>query len=284
MAPGDEVRREDSGVPSGHRRHREVEADDRVHGEHQGRGQACQKQRGRLVADPVAGGAAPSHRQHSVHIFCKGHDRAVAQRAEVGDHSDVPEDHRDGGVGGDREDVPCQRRAELRPHIHGAGIRKEPVSQPGTANMDQREGARADHGEDGHGLGEAVDGVAPCLLEEKQDGGDQRASVADTDPPDEVDDGESPRAGDGDAPDAHALQKEPCESDDQQRGDAAGNREPAKPAERRIAGEHQAGDLLRHGLKGVSGRDHLILAGSRVEPGIVDGGFGRHTMQAPDLG
>ena len=255
-----------------------------MHGEHERRGQAGQKQRRRLVTDPVARRSAPAHRQQSIHVLRKRHNRAVAQRAEVGDHSDVPEDDRDRRVGGDRKDVPRQRRAELRPQIHRVGVWEEPVAQPRTPKVDEWEGACADHGEDRHRLGEAVDGVAPRLLEEKQNRGDQRARVADSDPPDEVDNRESPGAGNGDAPDADALQEEPRHRNHQQSGNTAGNRQPAKPAERRVAGEHQAGDLLRHRAEGVSGRDHRVLAGVRVDSRIVDGGFGRHASQAPGLG
>ena len=46
-----------------------------------------------------------------------------------------------------------------------------------------------------------------CLSSSKN-GGDQRAGVADTDPPDEIDDGESPANGNVDAPNANALEEE----------------------------------------------------------------------------
>src|SRR5205807_1558463 len=118
----------------------------------------------------------------------------VAQGAEVRDHADVPEDDGDGGVGGYRENVPGQRAAELRPYVHRVRVREEPVREPWAADVDEREDAGAADGEDGHRLGEAVDGVTPGLLEKQKDGGDQRASVTDTDPPNEVDDGESPGA------------------------------------------------------------------------------------------
>ena len=75
--------------------------------------------------------------------------------------------------------------------------------------MDEREHAGADHGKDGHRLGEAVDRISPLLLEEQQDCRDQRAGVADTDPPDEIDDGESPAHRDVEAPDADALEEQP---------------------------------------------------------------------------
>ena len=45
-------------------------------------------------------------------------------------------------------------------------------------------------------------------MQEEKNGGNQRAGVANTDPPDEVDDGESPADGDVDAPDADAFEEQ----------------------------------------------------------------------------
>ena len=67
----------------------------------------------------------------------------------------------------------------------------------------------AGDGEQRHRLGEAVDRGAPLLVEQQQDGRDQRAGVADADPPDEVDDREAPADRDVDAPDADALDEQP---------------------------------------------------------------------------
>ena len=44
---------------------------------------------------------------------------------------------------------------------HGVGIREQPVEEPGTAHVQQREHAGARHGEQRHGFRETVDGVAP---------------------------------------------------------------------------------------------------------------------------
>ena len=52
--------------------------------------------------------------------------------------------------------------------------------------MQQREEPGAGDGEERHRLGEAVDRRAPFLLQQQQDRRDQRAGVADADPPDEV--------------------------------------------------------------------------------------------------
>jgi hypothetical protein len=43
-----------------------------------------------------------------------------------------------------------------------------------------------------HGFGETVDRIAPRLIQQQQNRRDQRSGVADTDPPDEVDDREAP--------------------------------------------------------------------------------------------
>ena len=117
----------------------EVEADDGVHREHQRRGQSGEQQVGRFVAVPVAGGTAPAHREHAVDDLLPAFVGAVAQGGQIGNQSDEPEQQRDGGVGRDRENVPHQRAAELRPYPHGVGIREQPVGQPRTSDVDQRE-------------------------------------------------------------------------------------------------------------------------------------------------
>ena len=88
------------------------------------------------------------------------------------------------------------------------GIRQQPVEEPRPAQVQQREQAGAGDGEQRHRLGEAVDRRAPLLVQQQQDRRDQRAGVADADPPDEVDDGEAPGDRDVDAPDADAREQQ----------------------------------------------------------------------------
>ena len=191
---GDEVGREDRRVPARHHRHREVEADDGVHREHQRRREAGENQRGHFVAMPVARRAAPAERQRAEDDLLHLRHRAIPHRRQVGDEADVPEHDRDGGVGRDREHVPDERAAELRPQAHGVGIGEQPVGgDPGAAGVEDREDRRAQDREDRHRFGEAADRHAPLLLEEQQNRRDERAGVADADPPDEVDDVERPR-------------------------------------------------------------------------------------------
>ena len=49
------------------------------------------------------------------------------------------------------------------------------------------------------------------------------------------------------------------------RGHAAGDREPAEPAQRRVRRQHDARDLLRHRLEVVARRDDRVLARARVD-------------------
>jgi len=61
--------------------------------------------------------------------------------------------------------------------------------------VDAEEELRAEHREDRHRLGAAVDGIAPLGTEQEQDRRDQCAGVRDTDPEDEGDDVRAPEDG-----------------------------------------------------------------------------------------
>ena len=50
-----------------------------------------------------------------IYLLAKAALRAVAQRRHVGNHAHVPEQQRDGEIGADREHVPDQGAAKLRP-------------------------------------------------------------------------------------------------------------------------------------------------------------------------
>ena len=97
--------------------------------------------------------------------------------------------------------------------------------------MNQREEAGAHDGEDRHRFGEPVDRRAPSLLEQQQDRGDQRAGVADADPPDEVDDREAPADRDVDAPDPGALQQQPGDRHPEHPHDEEAERDDDEPGD-----------------------------------------------------
>ena len=202
--PGHEVGRKNRAVPAGNDRHGKIQTDDRVDRQHQRRAQAGQQQIGRLVVLPVPGRTAPAQRQHAKKQPGPMVLGLVAQRRHVGNQAGIPEQERDRGIGRDREHVPQQRTAELRPEGHRVGIGEQPIKQPRPAQMQQRKQAGAGHREQRHRLGKAVDARPPLLPEQQQEGRDERAGVTDADPPDEIDDRKCPGHGNVGAPNADA--------------------------------------------------------------------------------
>ena len=174
-------------------RDREVEADDGVDRDHQRRRQAREQQVRSFIPVPVTRRAAPAHGEHAVDDLAGLRLRPVAQRRQIWNQSDKPEEQRDRRVSRDGKHIPHQRAAELRPQAHRVRIGKQPVVEPRTADVDSREDRGAGDGKQRHRFGEPVDGGPPRLPQQQQDRGNQRAGVADADPPYEVDDGKCPR-------------------------------------------------------------------------------------------
>ncbi len=77
--------------------------------------------------------------------------------------------------------------------------------------------------ENGDGFGAAGDGAAPAGVSQAQDGGDQRARVADSDPENEIGDVEGPEYGPVQAPDAEAMIDLITEGEDARQDHAAGD-------------------------------------------------------------
>ena len=187
-------------------RHGEIEAHDAMHRKHQRRGQT-RPAAGTSSCSAANGSptrASPARRCRRGPASSVGRERS-RNVARSGIRPDVPEEQRNGEVRRNREHIPHERAAQLRPQAHRVRVRHDPVEDPRAAQVQQRKHPRAGDGEKRHRLREAVDGVAPLLEDQQQDGRDERARVADADPPDEVDDGEPPRHRDVDAPDADAL-------------------------------------------------------------------------------
>ena len=116
--------------------------------------------------------------------------------------------------------------------------------------MNKREHAGAHHGEERHRFSRAVDRGTPALLQEQENGRDQRAGVTDTDPPNEINDRKSP---------AHRLRHAPeqvAEGEHQDVDDAEGEQHSTDPAQGRASGKDGPHDLFRHGSKRVPRRDH----------------------------
>ena len=75
--------------------------------------------------------------------------------------------------------------------------------------------------------------------------------MADTDPPNEVDDGESPADRDVYPPDANALIKEPAHRKQKPLQDQEANRHPEQPAVGDGPAQHDRGDLVGDTGKGL---------------------------------
>src|SRR5271169_3684928 len=122
--------------------------------------------------------------------------------------------------------------------------------------MDEREDAGASHGKERHRFRKAVDRGAPLLVEQKEDGGNERSRVADTDPPDKVDNREAPADGYVDAPDANALHDQVADGDIHYAKNAERNQEADVPAERRPARKNDRADFIRYGSISMPRSEH----------------------------
>ena len=240
---GDEVRWEDGRVPAGDVRDGEVERDDGVHGKHEGRPKACKEEVRHRDVGPLAVTAAPAHGQQAVESLAPPGRGTVADDAEVRNHAHVPEERGDGEVGRDREDVPLERGAELRPDAILVRQRQEPPAEPDATDVEEREETGATDREDGHGLGGTIDGRAPLLAEEAENRRDQRTGVADADPEHEINDGPTPTHGRTQAPGASAGRDEVTEADERERRDEERDAEHDFPPERSLFLDDTA-DLL----------------------------------------
>ena len=212
-------------MPAGNDTGGKVGTDDTVHREHQRGGEAGKEQVGHLVMLPLAIAAAPAERKDAKRDLFKTRFGPVPHCGQIRHQSHVPEEQRYGEIGADRKDIPEQRTAEVRPHRHLVGQWKEPVNQPDAADMDARKNQCANHRKDGHRFCEPVDGGAPLLSQQEEDGRNQRAGMADPDPEDKVDN--IPRPGNRNvvAPDSDAPGHQVADERQEHDGQAAAHRQ-----------------------------------------------------------
>ena len=107
--------------------------------------------------------------------------------------------------------------------------------------------------------------------QQEEDGGNQSSGVSDSDPPDEVDDGESPADGDIYAPDSNPANEEIADGVEQAHGDQEGEAESNEPSVGCGASEHDGADFVRDRGEGVPGLDYrrglsLLVHGSTNVP------------------
>ena len=134
--PGHEIRREDRGVPTGQLADREVKGHHRVDRKDQRGRESSQQQVRPLVAVPVAGRTSPAETEEPVAQRLQLGVGSVPHGGQVGNHAQVPEQQRDGEVGGHRKHIPQQWGAELRPHFHLIGNGEQPVRKPNPTHVD----------------------------------------------------------------------------------------------------------------------------------------------------
>ena len=203
------------------------------------------------------GGAAPAQRGDAEEDLPAALGGAIARGGEIGNEPGVPERQRHREIGQDRPDVPFQRAAKLRPHPHRRRIGKHPVEIPGTAEMQHRIDAGADHREQRHGLGKPIERIAPFASSQQQQRRDQRAGVADAEPPDVIVDRESPVDGNVDAPDADAAGEQLDDGNHQQQQKRGGedHRDQPAPLDRKMQGN--AGELIGDAADALIGRQDI---------------------------
>ncbi len=191
----------------------------------------------------MRGRAAPAQREGAIQQLSRARPRPVAHGGKIGNQADVPEQDREQQIADDRPEIPDQRAAPLRPERHRVGIGGQPVGIDRPAQMDDRHDAGDRDREQRHRLRETVDRAAPRLPRQQQHGRDQRAGVADPDPPDVVGDRHAPHDGGVDAPDPDSLVEQPADrSEEPEHERQAGEQgEPPDPA----GGlKHRLGDSL----------------------------------------
>jgi hypothetical protein len=134
----------------------------------------------------------------------------------------------------------------------------------------QREHRCARDREQRHRFREAVDRCPPLLPEEEQDGGNQRSGVADTDPPDEVDDVEGPADGNVVAPNPDTGEQQLDDRHVEDHQEQERDCESQEPPNRCPVREDDPADLVRNRTEGMTRRDDV--GGARQELAVR----GRH--------
>src|SRR6266536_2628690 len=121
--------------------------------------------------------------------------------------------------------------------------------------MEDREHARASHGEQRHGFGKAVNRISPRLAQQHQNRRDEGAGVADTNPPYKIDNGESPAHRDVYSPNAYAFVEQPANREQEPLQDYEADQHAESPPASDRAAQHDRADFLVDGGKGMSRLD-----------------------------
>ena len=159
-----------------------------MHGKHERSAESGKKEIRLREVTPFTVAVPPAERKDREDPLARGVGFLVAKHCDVGDQADVEERGRDSEVRRDRENVPHERRLEIREQETPVRIRQQPEELPRAPDVnDRKETGRHDR-EHRHRLGGAVDRGSKAGAEEEQDGRDERTGVTDTYPEHERDD------------------------------------------------------------------------------------------------
>ena len=163
-----------------------------MHGEHE-RGAEGGKEEIRLrEVTPFTVAVPPAEREDREDPLAHRVGFLVAEHRDVGDQADVKERGRDGEVRRDGEDVPHERRLEVREQQAPVRIRQQPEELPRAPDVNDREQTGRHDREHRHRFRGAIDRGAEAGAEEEEDGRDEGTGVTDTDPEHERDDEVTP--------------------------------------------------------------------------------------------
>ena len=226
---------------------------------------------------PLAVAAAPAEGEDAVDELADFRFATVAQGGEVRDEAGIPEEHRHGEVGRDRENIPQERGAEVLPDRVGVWHRGQPPGHPHAADVERGVDAGANDREEGHRFGGAVDRGAPLLACEEKDRGNERARVADADPEHEVRDVPCPADGVVVSPNADAGGDEVAEERDAEDGERDGDAHRNPPPGRGFALDDRADVIADPAHRALVEHERLadeFFVVVRELLGMVGGGLG----------
>src|SRR5919106_1921552 len=193
---------------------------------------------------PVAIRAAPAARENSEKKLSNFRRGAIPQRGQIGDQTGVPKQNRDRKIGRNRKHVPYEGAPEVWPDPPVVRHRRQVPCHPDTPHVHARKNGGANNRKKRHRFRRPVNGSTPFLAEQEQDGGDERASVPDTDPENEVRDVPGPTNRDVISPGANAGRNlEPQAKKTECRDTCGDGKSYPPPAWRGLL--HDAGDSFR---------------------------------------
>ena len=186
------------------------------------------------IMTPLPVAATPAERKHPVHGFAPPSLRPIPHRRQIRHQPQIPKQNRHSEIGGNREDIPHQRTAKIRPDPVRIWNRRHKPSHPDSADVNSRKNSRTNHGKERHGLGRTINRRTPFLTTKMQNRRDQSSGVTDPDPEDEIGNTPCPANRNIVSPNTDAGEQEIENAKDPEGGERACDRYRDPPPERRF--------------------------------------------------